>query len=141
MDGAMSHRSVDVPGLAPAIGFAHAIVAAPGRTVYLAGQAAHGPDGEIREEDIVKQFGLAVENLLEALRAAGGQATDVVWMQIFVTEAAAYRESLKEIGKAYRARMGAHYPAIALVEVSGLFDPMARVELMGIAVLPDRAED
>lgn len=133
----MTHRLVDVPDLAPAVGFSHAVVAAPGRTVYLAGQTAQAPDGAISAIGIVEQFDLALANLLAALRAAGGEGSDLVSMQLFVTSVADYRASLEEIGRAYRRRMGAHYPAMGLFEVSALYDPAALVELMAIAVLPD----
>jgi enamine deaminase RidA (YjgF/YER057c/UK114 family) len=58
-------------------------------------------------------------------------------MQIFVTDAAAYRSELEAVGRAWRGRLGRHYVATALLEVEGLFDTAAMVELMGIAVIPE----
>ncbi len=58
-------------------------------------------------------------------------------LQIFVTDAEEYRSSLEPIGEAWRGRFGRHYPAMALFEVAGLFDAAAKVELMGIAVIPE----
>ena len=75
--------------------------------------------------------------MVEALRAAGGEPDDLVSMQIFVTDAAAYRATLSELGRVWRNRFGRHYPAIALLEVNSLFDPGAQVELMAIAVVPE----
>ena len=66
------HRVVNPEGLAPPVGFAHAVVAAPGRTVYLGGQAAQGPDGAIAGATLAEQFDLAAANLVAALAAAGG---------------------------------------------------------------------
>ncbi len=51
---------------------------------------------------------------------------------------AAYRAALAELGAAYRRHLGRHYVATALFEVAGLFDPAAKVELVGIAVVPDQ---
>jgi enamine deaminase RidA (YjgF/YER057c/UK114 family) len=132
------HRIVDADGLAPPSGFAHAVVAAPGRTVYLAGQAAQGPDGRIVGATLAEQFDQAAANLVTALAAAGGAPRHLVSLHIYTTEAAAYRAALPALGAAYRRHLGRHYVASALFEVAGLFDPAAKVELVGIAVVPDQ---
>jgi enamine deaminase RidA (YjgF/YER057c/UK114 family) len=134
------HRVVNPPGLVEPVGFAHAVVAARGQTVWLAGQAAHDADGTLQGATLVEQFDRAAGNVLEALRAAGGEAEHVVSVQLFVTDAEAYRGSLRELGDVWRRHFGRHYPAMALVEVSGLFDPAAVVEIMAVAVVPDTAE-
>ena len=69
------------------------------------------------------------------LRAAGGAPTDLARVAIYVTDLAAYRSSRKAIGEAWRERLGKHYPAVALVEVSGLVDEGAVVEIEATAVL------
>jgi enamine deaminase RidA (YjgF/YER057c/UK114 family) len=130
------HGAINPPSLARPSGFSHAVVAAPGRMVYIAGQTASGPDGAIHGETIVEQFDTAARNLLAALEAAGGAPGHLVSMQIFTTDLAAYRSELKAIGAAYRRHFGRHYPAMALLEVKGLFDPAALVELQAIAVIP-----
>ena len=71
------------------------------------------------------------------MAAAGAQPEHLVSVTIYVTDAAEYRGALKELGAAYRAHFGRHYPAVALFEVSGLFDPAAKVELVCTAVVPD----
>jgi enamine deaminase RidA (YjgF/YER057c/UK114 family) len=132
------HRVVNPAGLAPPAGFAHAVVAAPGRTVYLGGQAAQAPDGAIAGASLVEQFEVAAGNLVAALAAAGGAPEHLVSLHIYTTEIGAYRASLGELGAAYRRHLGRHYVATALFEVAGLFDPRALVELVGIAVVPDQ---
>jgi enamine deaminase RidA (YjgF/YER057c/UK114 family) len=124
------HRIVDVPGLPEPVGYAHAIVAAPGRTVYLGGQIGAG-------ETVVEQFDAAAENLVAALRAAGGEPDDLVSLVVYATDLGEYRDSLSELGGVWRHHFGRRYPAMALVGVSALLDPLARVELMGVAVVPD----
>ena len=131
------HRIVNPPGLPPPVGFSHAVVATPGRTVYLAGQVGAGQDGRIPVGDLAGQFDLALGNLLAALAAAGGRPEQLVWMQIFVTDVKAYRVELRRLGEVWRRHLGRHYAATALLEVRGLFDPAAMVELMGIAVIPE----
>ena len=130
------HEILNPPTLAEPVGFSHAVVAAPGRTIYLGGQAAHDATGAIAGESIVEQFGQAATNVLAALEAAGAGAEHLVSMQIFVTDAAEYRSGLRELAVVYRKHFGRHYPAISLFEVTGLFDPAAKVELVCIAVVP-----
>jgi enamine deaminase RidA (YjgF/YER057c/UK114 family) len=123
------------PDLAPPVGFAHAVVAGPGKTVYLGGQTAQDQSGAIVGETMVEQFDQAAGNVAAALRAAGGEPTDLVSLVIYVTDLEAYRASLKELGAAHRKHFGRHYPAMALFGVTGLFDPAAMVELVGVAVV------
>lgn len=115
-------------------GFSHAVIAQPGRSVYLAGQAAQRADGSLVGGTMVEQFEVAAENVVKALTAAGARSQDLVSMQIFVTDINEYRQSSKAIGEAYRRHFGTHYPAMALLEVRRLFDPEAKVELMCVAV-------
>jgi enamine deaminase RidA (YjgF/YER057c/UK114 family) len=133
----MSHQLVNPDGLPPPRGFSHAVVAAAGRTVYLGGQTAHLPDGSLDGTTTAEQFDRAAANLAIALEGAGGRAEDLVSVQIFVTDADEYRTSLGVIGEIWRERLGRRYPAMALFEVAGLFDPAAKVELVGIAVISD----
>lgn len=130
------HRLVSPETLPPPTGYAHAVVAAAGTTVYLGGQAGLRADGTLVGEGLVEQFGQACANVVEALRAAGAEPEHLVSLQIFVTDAAAYRAELGPVGESYRRHFGKHFPAMAVLEVSGLFDPSALVELVGIAVIP-----
>jgi enamine deaminase RidA (YjgF/YER057c/UK114 family) len=133
----MSHRLIDPEELEPPVGFTHAVAAAGGRTVYLAGQVGHDSAGKVAGPGIVEQFDRALANLLLAVEAAGGRPEHVVSMQVFVTDIAEYRDSRVNLGRAWRARFGRHYPAMGVLGVDTLFDPEAKVELMGIAVIPD----
>jgi enamine deaminase RidA (YjgF/YER057c/UK114 family) len=139
MDRAMSpHRTVRAPGLPEPSGYAHAVVAEPGTVVYLGGQTAQGSDGAIRGRTIVEQFDAAAGNVVAVLAAAGGQPEHLVSVAIYVTDVAEYRASLGELGRVYRRHLGRHYPAMALLGVSALFDDAAKVELVGVAVIPNR---
>jgi enamine deaminase RidA (YjgF/YER057c/UK114 family) len=116
-------------------GFAHAVVSAPGRAVYLGGQIGNDKDGSI-PDDLVEQFDQACANVLEALAAAGGEPGHVVSLQIFATDVGEYAARMEEIGEAYRKHFGKHFPAMSLLATPELFEPVARVELMGVAVIP-----
>ena len=130
------HEIVTAPGLAPPVGYAHAVIAAPGRTVYLGGQTAQDADGVIRGGTMVEQFGIAADNMLAALRAAGGGPQHLVSLVVYATDVAGYRAARGALADVWRTRFGRHYPAIALIGVTELFDPAARLELVGVAVIP-----
>jgi enamine deaminase RidA (YjgF/YER057c/UK114 family) len=124
------HRIVNPPELGEPSGYAHAVVAAPGRTVYLGGQTGTG-------DTVAAQFDAAAASLVTALRAAGGEPDDLVSLIVYATDVDEYRAALKELGGVWRRHFGRRYPAMALVGVSALVDPDARIELMGVAVVAD----
>jgi enamine deaminase RidA (YjgF/YER057c/UK114 family) len=132
----MEHEIVTASELGEPVGYAHAVIAAPGRLVYLGGQTALTPEGTIEGETLVEQFAVAAGNVVGALRAAGGVPDDIVSMQIFVCDAADYRRHLSELGRVWRAHFGRRYPASGLFGVTRLFDEEALVELMAVAVIP-----
>ena len=129
------HEVVAPTGLAPAVGFSHAVVAAQGRLVFLAGQTAQDEAGVIRGQGMTEQFDRALANLLTVLREAGGEPEHLVSLTVYVTDMDAYRQATRELGQVWRERFGRHYPAMALVEVTSLVDPAAVVEVQGMAVV------
>jgi enamine deaminase RidA (YjgF/YER057c/UK114 family) len=124
------HRIVNPPELGEPSGYAHAVVAAPGRTVYLGGQTGTG-------DTVAAQFDAAAASLVTALRAAGGQPGDLVSLVVYTTDVDEYRAAMEELGGVWRRHFGRRYPAMALLGVSALADPDARIELMGVAVVAD----
>ncbi len=131
------HELLNPANLSPAKGFSHIVLPSKGRTIYFGGQAAQAQDGSIVGETLVEQFGVALDNLSRALEAAGAEPRHLVQMQLFVTDAEEYRNSLRELAAVWQRRLGKHYPAMALFEIKGLFDAKAKVEIMSIAVVPD----
>src|SRR4029453_10629753 len=135
MDRAVSpHRIVRGPGLPEPRGDAHAVGGEPGTLVYPGGQTAQGSDGAIRGRTVVEQFDVAAGNVVAALAAAGGQPEHLVSVTIYVTGVAGARASVGELGGVYRRHLGRHYPAMAVLGVSALFDDAAKIELVGVAV-------
>ena len=129
----MPVRLINPEELSPPVGFSHAAVG-EGTPVVLAGQIGCDATGRVTAPgDIVAQFALALDNLLGALRGAGGESTDLANLRIFVTDVPAYRANLKALGAAYRDRLGRHFPAMALLGVKELFDEDAMVEIEGTA--------
>ena len=124
---------INSPELAPPIGFSHAVKA--GDTVHLAGQTALDRNGNVVGTTMVEQFDQAAANLMAALKAAGGEPDNLVSLQIFVTSVGEYKEALGDLGAVWRRHFGRRYPAMGLFGVTELFDPAAKVELMGVAVI------
>jgi enamine deaminase RidA (YjgF/YER057c/UK114 family) len=135
----MSHRLVNPTSLARASGFSHAVVASGSDTVHLAGQTAMMPDGSIVDGDIVAQFRQAFANLLTALAEAGGVPTDLVSVTIYLTDVEDYQARGREIGAAWRELAGAHYPAMAGIGITRLWQREAMIEIAGVAVLSGAA--
>jgi enamine deaminase RidA (YjgF/YER057c/UK114 family) len=137
----MSQRieTVHPEGWAPAKGYVNGAITS-GRTLHIAGQIGWEPAGpqagSFASDDFVHQFGRALDNVLAVVRAAGGAPEDLVRMTVYVTDVPAYRSRLREIGAAWRERLGKHYPAMALVGVTMLVHPQAQVEIEAVAALP-----
>ena len=106
-----------------------------GELLFVSGQVAWDEHQKIISDDFVQQFDRALANLLTVVSEAGGTANDVVRLVIYVTDKNEYRTRTKEVGDCYRARMGRHFPAMVLVEVKGLLEDAAKVEIEGIALL------
>jgi len=129
------HRFLSPEGVAPARGFSHGAIPAQGNTLYIAGQTGHHQDSSI-DRDLVDQFAQACRSVARVIGEAGGTATDLVSMTIYTTDVQGYRDNLVPIGAAYREVFGKHYPPMALIGVTELFDPEAVVELVCVAVVP-----
>lgn len=132
------HRIVNPEELPAPIGYAHAVVAAPGRLVFVGGQVGEGPEGI--PDGLPEQMDLACASVVTALRAAGAEPRHLVALQIFTTDVGGYEAASKEIGRAYRRHFGTHYPAMALLGVTRLFEPTAKIELVATAVVPAEAD-
>jgi enamine deaminase RidA (YjgF/YER057c/UK114 family) len=91
---------------------------------------------QIVEGGFVPQFEQALRNVLAAVAAAGGQAAHVIRLTVYVVDREEYLRSLPELGEAWKRTMGRTYPAMALVQVAGLVEAGARVEIEGTAALP-----
>ena len=119
-------------------GYSNGIVA-QGGVLFIAGQIAWNQTAQIVSSDFAAQFLQALDNVIAVVHEAGGRAEDLVKLVAFVTDLNAYRAAIRPIGEGWRARMGAHYPAMSLIGVSELLESGALVEIEGVAVLPNLA--
>jgi enamine deaminase RidA (YjgF/YER057c/UK114 family) len=141
VSGRTPHQLVNPEALGPTPGFSHAVLAANGRTLYVAGQVGSDPTGAIVSGGIVAQFDAALGRVVVALAGAGGLPEHVVAMTLSTTAMAEYRAERARIGAAYRAHFGKHFPAMTLVGVTELLEPAAVIEVTAIAVVPTDVGD
>ncbi len=120
------------------IGFSYAARVRGGATIYFAGQTSVNAAGEIvGAGDIVAQFRQAIANMQVVAQASGATLQDIVKLNLFVTDIAAYLANARNIGGVYREFFGKHFPAMTLVEIKRLFDEKAMIEIEGVAVISE----
>ncbi len=112
-------------------------VAAHGTLVFIAGQVGWDQQCRVPSEDFADQVRQALTNVLTVLALRGGKPEHIVRMTWYVTDKREYLASYKAIGEIYRGMLGRHYPAMTAVEVAGLVEDGAKVEIEATAVLPD----
>jgi enamine deaminase RidA (YjgF/YER057c/UK114 family) len=145
----MSATEVLVEGWPAPKGFANGRVGA-GTIVHVAGQIGMDANGAwaapmqqrpqpgqpfIDDPEFVPQFAQALDNVLAVVRAAGGAPTDIAEMTVFVTRMKTYRDARRALADVWRERLGKHFPAMALIGVSELFEPKALVEIQAVAYI------
>jgi enamine deaminase RidA (YjgF/YER057c/UK114 family) len=133
----MSFTLINPESLGSPNGYSNGLLTeAGGKLLFIAGQIAWNENQEIVSNDFIEQFDKALANVIAVVTAAGGEPANIARLVIYVTNKLEYRERTKEVGEHYRKHMGKHFPAMALVQVAGLLDDAAKVEIEGIAVLP-----
>lgn len=135
----MSFEIINPDELGPPKGWNNGMLApAGGRILFVAGQVGSDQTGQVEPSGFVEQFGRALENVLTVVRNAGAGPEAIGRLTIYVTDREEYLASRKPLGETYRTLMGSHYPAIALVEVAGLVEDNAVVEIEATAVLSEK---
>jgi enamine deaminase RidA (YjgF/YER057c/UK114 family) len=132
-----SHAILLPPGWPRPRGYANGI-AAHGRLVVTGGVVGWDEQERFVAESLAGQFRQVLLNTLAILREGGAGPEHVVRMTWYVTSIADYRAGLSEIGAAWRELMGRNYPAMAVLEVTGLVEPAARIEIETMAVVPEQ---
>lgn len=132
----MAFKFINPESLGRPRGYSNGVLAeSGGRLLFIAGQIAWDEQQKIVSPDFVEQFARALANVIEVVQAAGGRPEEIARLLIYVTDKREYRSRTREIGERYRAQMGQHYPAMALIEVKGLLEEGAQVEIEAIAVI------
>jgi enamine deaminase RidA (YjgF/YER057c/UK114 family) len=117
-------------------GYSNGLAVPAGRQIYVAGQIGWDAQGEFRSARLAAQVRQALENICAVLAQDGARAEHIVRLTWYVTSRAEYHAELKEIGLAYRAVMGKHFPPMSVVQVAALMEAEAKVEIEATAVVP-----
>ena len=132
----MTLKLINPESLGAPRGYSNGVLAqAGGRLLFVAGQIAWDEKQTITSDSFAEQFDRALANVVAVVTEAGGAPDQIARLAIYVTNKNEYNDNLKNIGGSYRARMGKHFPAMVMVEVKGLLDDKAKVEIEAVAVL------
>ena len=130
------HTILQPAGWAQPKGYANG-VAAKGRNIFVSGMIGWDPQGKLVSKDFVEQVRQTLKNIVHVLAEARAKPEHIVRMNWYVVDKKEYIGAYKELGKVYREIIGSHYPAMTAVQVIGLIEDGARVEIEVTAVLPD----
>ncbi|ATG35351.1 endoribonuclease-like protein [Phaeobacter piscinae] len=126
--------NVHPEGWKPAKGYANGMIG-EGRMLFVGGQIGWTADQVFETDDFIGQMSQALENILAVVQEAGGSASDITRLTWYVTDKAEYLAHQREVGAAYRAVMGYHFPAMTMVVVAGLVEDRAKIEIEATAML------
>uniref|UniRef100_Q07LM3 Endoribonuclease L-PSP n=1 Tax=Rhodopseudomonas palustris (strain BisA53) TaxID=316055 RepID=Q07LM3_RHOP5 len=129
------HTIVQPEGWPRPKGYANGILA-EGKLLFVAGQVGWNEKEQFESEDFVHQAEQALKNIVAVLTAAGARPEHIARMTWYVTSKVEYLDRLVEIGKVYKSVIGAVYPAMSLVQVAGLIEVGAKLEIEATAVIP-----
>lgn len=132
----MTHKTLQPEGWVAPRGYANGIEAR-GRQIYVGGQIGWNAGCRFETDDLVAQIRQALSNCVAVVAAGGGLPQHIVRMTWYLQDKKEYVDRLKEIGSVYREVMGRHYPAMSAIQVAGLIEDQAKVEIEVTAVVPD----
>ncbi|EPC01853.1 endoribonuclease L-PSP [Litchfieldella anticariensis FP35 = DSM 16096] len=132
-----AHELLHPANWKPAVGYANGMLA-EGRLLFVGGQIGWNQDQVFESDDFVAQIRQALENIVAVLDEAEARPEHIVRLTWYITDKREYLARLKEVGSAYRAVLGKHFPAMTMVQVADLIEDRAKVEIEATAVVPQR---
>ncbi len=129
-------RALLPPGWPRPKGYSNGI-SANGRMIFTAGVIGWDEEERLVSDSLPGQFEQVLKNIIAILAEDGAGPEHIVRMTWYVTDRGDYVAHLGEIGAAYRAHIGKHYPAMAVVQVAGLVEPDAKIEIETTAMVPE----
>lgn len=130
------NRVLQPEGWAKPRGYSNGIVA-QGRQVFLAGQIGWDAQCRFHSDDLAGQLQQTLTNIVAVLAEAGGRPEHIVRLTWYITSRDEYNAQIREIGAAYRAVLGRHFPVMTVVQVVALIEPRAKIEIEATAVIPE----
>ncbi|MDN6321747.1 MAG: RidA family protein [Halomonas sp.] len=135
MSDANFHQLLHPSHWKPAIGYANGVLAS-GQTIFVGGQVGWNADQVFESDDFVMQVNQALQNIVAILKEANAGPEHIVRLTWYVTDKREYLARLREVGGAYREVLGKHFPAMTMIQVAGLVEDQAKVEIEVTAVIP-----
>ncbi len=129
-------KTLQPPGWAPAKGYANGI-SARGTQIFVGGQIGWNAQQQFESDDFIAQTAQTLRNIVAVLHEGGAGPEHMVRMTWYIVDRVEYNARLKELGGVYREIMGRNFPAMSCVQVAGLMEERAKVEIEVTAVLPD----
>lgn len=130
------HTILQPEGWAKPIGYANGIEA-HGRTVFVGGQIGWNGQCQFETDDFVGQVRQTLMNVVAILKEAGAEPCHITSMTWYFIDKQEYKDNLRGLGQAYREVIGRHFPAMAAVQVVGLVEDRAKIEIQATAVIPE----
>lgn len=135
MSDATFHQLLHPSHWKAAVGYANGVLAS-GQTVFVGGQIGWNAEHVFESDDFAMQVNQALQNIVAVLQEAGAGPEHLVRLTWYVTDKKEYLARLKDVGAAYREVLGKHFPAMTMVQVAGLVEDQAKVEIEATAVIP-----
>ena len=135
MSDANFHQLLHPSHWKAAVGYANGVLAS-GQSVFVGGQIGWNADQVFESDDFVVQVNQALQNIVAILKEANAGPEHIVRLTWYVTDKQEYLARLKEVGAASREVLGKHFPAMTMVQVAGLVEDQAKVEIEATAVIP-----
>ena len=127
---------IQPPGWAEPRGYANGVLAR-GALIFVGGQIGWNARQQFETDDFVAQTRQALQNIVAVLKAGGAGPEHMARMTWYIVDRVEYNARLKEIGLVYRDVMGRNFPAMTCVQVAGLVEERAKIEIEVTALVPD----
>ncbi|QVQ35178.1 RidA family protein (plasmid) [Pseudochrobactrum algeriensis] len=130
------HKILQPDNWVAPIGYSNGI-SAHGRTIFIGGQIGWNEQCEFETDDFVEQVHQTLKNIVAILAVDGAGPEHITSMTWYFTDKQEYKANMRGLGQAYRDVIGKHFPAMAAMQVAGLIEDRAKIEIQATAVVPD----
>lgn len=130
------HKILQPDNWVAPIGYSNGI-SARGRTIFIGGQIGWNEQCEFETDDFVEQVHQTLKNIVAILAVDGAEPEHITSMTWYFTDKQEYKANMRGLGQAYRDVIGKHFPAMAAMQVAGLIEDRAKIEIQATAVVPD----
>ena len=135
MSSELQRQTLQPPGWAMPKGYSNGVLA-EGKLLFIAGQIGWDVNEKLVSDELLPQFGKALENVAAVLAAAGAKPEHLARVTIYVTDKTEYKRHAHAIGEEWQRVLGKVFPAMSLVQVADLLEDGALVEIEATAVVP-----